>query len=429
MRGLSSGETCSIRFVNTEFYLRLGVTLALGLLIGMQREISKHQGAGIRTFALISLSGFLIGLLATGSSAWIIVAGVAFLGFALYVETTREPVSDRPHGSGSTTEIAALIVFGLGVFLSDKNSEMSIGVIFGGITALLLYYKRSMHDFVRGLEQADVHAIMQFVLITLVILPILPNEVYGTFSVFNPFKAWLMVVLIVGIGLTGYLLYKVAGNRVGTILGGLLGGLISSTATTASAARIAKCQPHHSFAAALIVMIASCISAVRVIIEMLAVNYDDFLVTGPPIILFLASLIIATFILYRRHSVALLRLEPPGNPAQLKPALFFGVLYVLVLFAVAAAREHLGESGLYAVAIISGLTDMDAITLSTAALIESESLAPHIGWRLIQVAAVANLAFKSLLVAMMGSGQSFRTVALFSLPCLSTGILLAIFWP
>jgi uncharacterized membrane protein (DUF4010 family) len=176
-------------------------------------------------------------------------------------------------------------------------------------------------------------------------------------------------------------------------------------------------------------MIDSCVSVVRVLIEILAVNRSDFAVTGPPLLLFLASLTAFTFILYKRRAVAIVKLDPPENPAQLKPALIFGFLYVLILFAVAAAKNTLGHSGLYAVAILSGLTDMDAITLSTGGLIDSGSLDPNIGWRLIQVAALANLAFKVALVGFIGSGQSFRTVAFSSLPCIATGLALVFFWP
>src|SRR5690606_30634881 len=146
-------------------------------------------------------------------------------------------------------------------YLSDFDNERSLAVLFAGVTALLLHYKGPLHQFAHGLRKDDVRAIMQFVLITLVVLPVLPNRTFGPYDVVNPFKAWIMVVLIVGMGLVGYLVYhRIGSNRVGTFLSGLLGGIISSTATTVSASRFGKDDSNRSTAAALIITIASAVS-------------------------------------------------------------------------------------------------------------------------------------------------------------------------
>lgn len=415
--------------LNPETYLRPGLALAIGLLIGLQRERAKGAPAGIRTFALIALSGYLIGLLAIDHGGWIVFAGILFLAAVLAVGNVTESRRRPEHGGGATTEIAALLVFGIGVYLSDFDNERSPAVVFAGVTALLLYYKTPLHQFVRGLEQEDVRAIMQFVLITLVVLPVLPNRTFGPYEVINPFKAWLMVVLIVGIGLAGYLAYRLASSRVGTILSGLLGGLISSTATTASASRFGREDSTRATAAALIVTIASAVAIVRVLVEMAVVNGKDLLKTAPPIVAFLIVFAILSFLLYRKRSDEVIHLDPPANPAGMKPAILFGLLYVIILLGIAAAKDHFGSSGLFVVAVISGLTDMDAITLSTAELMNKGSLDLTTGWRVILIAALANLVFKAGIVAFAGGKAILLRIApVFGL-ALAAGLAILFFWP
>lgn len=419
----------STYLVNPETYLRPGLALVIGLLIGLQRERVKDSPAGIRTFALIALSGYLMGLLASDQGGWIIFAGILFLAAILSVGNIMAMQRHPEHGSGTTTEIAALIVFGIGVYLSDIGNELSPAVLFAGVTALLLYYKTPLHQFVRGLGPDDVRAIMQFVLITLVVLPVLPNRTFGPYDVVNPFKAWLMVVLIVGIGLVGYLVYRIGSNRVGTFLSGLLGGLISSTATTVAAAKFGRDDATRSTAAALIITVASVVSIVRVLVEMAAVNGRDMLTTAPPIATFLVIFAILTFSLYRKRSNEVVQLDPPGNPAGMKPAIIFGVLYVIILLGVAFASDRLGSSGLYSVAVISGLTDMDAITLSTAELMNKGSLDLTTGWRVILIAVQANLVFKAGIAGFLGGKTILRRIAPTFGLALVAGIAILLLWP
>jgi len=415
--------------VNPETYLRPGLALAIGLLIGLQREQVKDGPAGIRTFALIALSGYLIGLLGNDYGGWVVFAGILFLAAILTVGNVMDSRLHPEHGSGATTEIAALLVFGIGVYLSNFDNERSPAVLIAGVTALLLYYKTPLHQFVRGLGPVDVRAIMQFVLITLVVLPVLPNRTFGPYDVVNPFKAWLMVVLIVGIGLAGYLTYRIGGSRVGTFLSGLLGGVISSTATTASASRFGRGDTTRATAAALIITIASVVAVIRVLVEMAVVNGKDLLTTAPPLVTFLVIFALLAFLLYRKRSDEVVHLEPPANPAGMKSAILFGILYVVILLGVAATKVHFGSSGLYVVAVISGLTDMDAITLSTAELMNKGSLDLTTGWRVILIAALANLVFKAGIAAFIGGKAILlRILPVFGL-ALATGLVILFFWP
>jgi uncharacterized membrane protein (DUF4010 family) len=415
--------------VDPDTYLRPGLALAIGLLIGLQRERVKEGPAGIRTFALIALAGYLIGVVGAGLGDWVVCGGVVFLAAILVTGNVLDARRNAEHGAGATTEVAALLVFTIGIYLAEPENARGPAVLFAGVTALLLHYKTPLHRFVRGLGPEDVRAIMQFVLITLVVLPVLPNQTYGPFGVFNPFKAWLMVVLIVGIGLGGYLAYHLAGTRVGTLLSGILGGLVSSTATTVTASRFARHEESRVTAAAIIVLLASSISVLRILVEVAVVDPHDLRETAPPLACFFLAFLLFTLLLYWRRSAEVLHLDPPGNPAGLRPALFFGLLFVVVLFGGAAARHYLGDAGLYGIAVASGLTDIDAITLSTADLMRTGSLDPSTGWRVILVATLANLVFKGAIVAVTGGrGLFFRVLPVYG-AALLTGLGLFFLWP
>jgi uncharacterized membrane protein (DUF4010 family) len=220
-----------------------------------------------------------------------------------------------------------------------------------------------------------------------------------------------MVVLIVGISLGGYIVYKFWGRQAGTVFGGILGGIISSTATTVSYARRTRETPETATMAALVVMIASTIVYLRVLLEIQVVAPSFLPVAAPRIAALLAVSVALCWVWWLRVRRETTEAPEQENPAELKPAIMFGLLYALVLLAVAAARTYLGPQGLFLVSAISGLTDMDAITLSTSRLVAASSLDPGQGWRMIVIAAMSNLVFKGGIVACMGHGRLLREVA------------------
>jgi uncharacterized membrane protein (DUF4010 family) len=407
-------------------FLQLGIALLLGLLVGLQRERTEPAVAGIRTFPLITIFGTVCGLLSLEHGGWVMAAGLLAVA-ALFVIANLALVQSGQIDPGLTTEMAALLMFGVGAYLAVGS--MGVAVAVGGAVAVLLQLKKPMHQFVAAIGESDIKAIMQFALISLVILPVLPNREYGPYAVVNPFKVWLMVVLIVGIGLSGYVAYKWLGARTGTLLGGLLGGLISSTATTVSFARRTTAAPASAGTAALVIMLASTVVFVRVLIEVAAVAPGSFARLAPPLfgMLLVCVLISAgTYFFLRQEET---EVAPHGNPAELKPALIFAGLYAVVILAVAAAKEHFGAGGLYVVAVLSGLTDMDAITLSTANLVENGRLAAERGWRVILVASLANLVFKAGIVGFLGARALLtRLLLMFALAGLG-GALILLLWP
>ncbi len=410
-----------------DLYIRIGIALGIGLLVGGQREKVAKAPGGIRTFALIALFGSFSALLADEFGQWLLAAAFLALTGLVVMANWLETRKDAEHGAGITSEIAALLVFGISAYL--MHGEKDLAVVSAGVVALLLHYKDPLHAFVGKLSEGDLKAIMQFVLISLVVLPVLPNETYDPYEVINPFKIWLMVVLIVGIGLFGYVAFKLFSAKAGTLLGGVLGGMVSSTATTISAARDAKDSPSHATAAALIIMIATAVSIVRVLLEVFAVANPFFLRILAPFAVLLGVFLILTFILYRKKSGEIAGSKDPGNPAQLKPAIIFGLLYAVILFVVAFTREKFGESGLYVVAVLSGLTDVDAITLSTAQMMNQDKIGVDTGWRLIMIATLANTLFKGGAVAFLGGKALLkRIIFLYGIAILS-GIAIILLWP
>lgn len=393
----------------SDVFLHFGIALGLGLLVGLQRERAASLLGGVRTFALVTLSGTLAAYLAQPLGGWLVAAGLVSLA-GLLVAGNLIKLKGGRFDPGLTTEVAMLLMFGVGAYLVVGPAEVAIAL--GGTVAVLLYLKPQLHGLSEKIGDADFRAIMQFALITLVILPVLPNRTFGPYQVLNPREIWLMVVLIVGLGLSGYLAYKVLGDRGGALLAGLLGGVISSTATTVSYSRRAAASPAASGLAALVVVIASGVSFVRLLIEIGVVAPAFLSSAALPLGLMLAALAAYALALWRRRSPGETEAPEAENPSELKPALIFAGLYALILVAVEAARRHLGASGLYAVAAISGLTDLDAITLSTSNLVSSGRLEAAVGSRLVVLAALSNLAFKAGVVAFLGNRGMLLRVGL-----------------
>ena len=407
-----------------EDLIQLAVSLLLGLLVGLQRERTPSTIAGIRTFPLIAAFGTISGWLSEAYGGWVIAGGlIALAGVLGMANHMRAKAGDVD--PGITTEMAALSLFAVGAYL--VLGKMAVAVVLGGVIALLLHWKKPLHKFAARIGDEDLHAIMQFVLVALVVLPILPNRSYGPYQVLNPFKIWLFVVLIVGLSLTGYLIFKFFGDRAGMWAGGILGGMVSSTATTASFAR--RSTATGPAIAAFIIMLASAVLYARVVVLIGTAAPGKFLAMAPPLAVMLVVCTIIAFVTSRfvkKHST---KMPEQKNPAQLKTALIFGGLYALISLGVKVAREHFGESGLYTAAVISGLTDMDAITLSTAQFVSRDEINPTLGWRVILLASLSNFAFKAGIVASLGDRSLFKLICIvFGAAMLAGGAILWL-WP
>jgi uncharacterized membrane protein (DUF4010 family) len=238
-----------------------------------------------------------------------------------------------------------------------------------------------------------------------------------------------MVVLVSGISLSGYVAFKLFGDRAGAILGGLLGGLISSTATTVSFARRAKGSEAQIPTATLVIALASTVVYGRVLVEVALVARSVLAHVAGPIGVMMATSLVVCLILWLRRPRTKSSMPAQDNPTELRAAITFGILFAIVLFAVAAAKEYFGDRGLYAVAAISGLTDMDAITLSTSRMAVQGSVSTSTAWRVIVIATIANLLFKGGIVAVLGGRRLLARVAMPFGISIAAGILLLLFWP
>jgi uncharacterized membrane protein (DUF4010 family) len=296
-------------------------------------------------------------------------------------------------------------------------------VAVGGTVAVLLQFKPELHSIASKLGDEDLRAIMQFVLITCIILPVLPNEPIDPYGVVQPWNVWLMVVLIVGMSLTGYILYKFFGESAGIFLGGLLGGAVSSTATTVTYARTALAGAPAARAAAVVIMLASSVMYIRVLIEATIVSpVFAWTLALPVAIAFAATILPALWQWWR------LRRQPEtpspdqkdeaqkppmhANPTQLRPALIFGVSYAVVLIGLAWAKEQLGAGGVYTVAALSGLTEVDALTLSTARMALTDPYIMEQGWRAVLLGTLTNFGAKAVIAGMLGGWAFFVRLSL-----------------
>jgi uncharacterized membrane protein (DUF4010 family) len=410
-----------------DIFVKLGIALGLGLLVGWQRERVESHMAGLRTFPLITMLGTMCGLLAERYGGWIVAAGLGGVaGLALMANLVRMRAAE-PQDPGQTTEAAALLMFGVGAYLVFGSRAAAVAV--AGAVAVLLYLKEPLRIILGRISEDDFRAVMKFVVISLVILPVLPDETYGLYDVLNPREIWLMVCVIVGIGIVGYAAYKFFGQTAGTLLGGVLGGLISSTATTVSYSRRTKDSPDAAALAAVVIMIASTVAFARVLVEIALVASGSLSRMAPPLATMLGFMAVISGAAYFLGRADRDEMPQQENPAELKGALLFGALYALVLFGVAAAKDHFGSRGLYGAAVISGLTDMDAITLSTANLTAGGRLDPATGWRLIFVASLSNLIFKAGMVAALGHVRLLLRIAILYGIALAGGALLLWLWP
>lgn len=455
----------------TRLIFQLALSLGLGLLIGLQRESARSGFGGVRTFPLIAVFGTLGALASTRFGVWILPSGllcVALIGIAerafsltrhwlraAELNATRfsasvsndavsalnsatpfgeikEPTESEPprrRDFGATTLVSALATYCVGAILANPAWTL-VGLEAGAIVAILLQFKRKLHDISAALGENDLNAIMQFALVSFVVLPILPNQNFGPFDAFNPFEAWLTVALIVGMSLAGYIVYKFHGANAGVLFGGFVGGAVSSAATTTSYSKAVATGATSRDVAAVVILLASATQTVRALILEASVSQEFFYRCVPASVVFIAASILPALWIWRR-----IRREPsvsPGessgvseqkNPTQWKTALTFGALYVVILFAIKASNALFGDLGTVASVAISGLVEMNAVALSVARLATTDPETMQNGWKLIMIASIFSYLFKVGVVFSIGGARfGWKVVPLFAIPC---GVALA----
>lgn len=400
------------------------IAIGIGLLMGLERERVPSARAGVRTFGLVGMLGALTGLL--GQSLQSIVpfaVGMAMIGVMIITAYVRHP---DPSDPGTTSVAALLVCFCLGAAVWHGYGRLA--VMLAVSTTAMLYFKTELRGIATRLQPRDWISILQFCVLSLVILPILPNENYGPYGALNPYQLWWMVVLISGVSLAGYAALQLIGSRYGAALVGLFGGLASSTATTIVYARNAREGGPLVPMAALVILIANLVMVVRVT-AIAAVVAPGVLPTLAVIVLPALALGSAGLLWNWRQlgESGNAVLPATGNPTELRAALGFGLAYAVVLLSAAWLSDYAGPGGLYVLATVSGLTDVDAITLSSLRLFSLDKLALHPTVIAIGLAMFANLGFKAAMAIAIG-GRPLGARLLVGMGAVGVGLLAGIAW-
>jgi uncharacterized membrane protein (DUF4010 family) len=382
--------------------LKFLTSVGIGLLLGLQRQRTPGAKAGLRTFALVAAFGTVSGLIAEATdSAWIVATGLLLVGLMI-IAAYHHSDDALEADSGTTTVIAVLLCYGLGVMVWLGYSQLAAAV--GIVATLLLHFKAELHGLSEKLTQQDVASVLQFAVLSVVILPLLPNEGYGPHAVLNPYHIWLMVVLVSGISLAGYLALRLLGSRQSLLLVGVSGGLVSSTATTLVYARQARLRAEMTDVSGAIIAIANLMVLVRLMVIGAVVAPAILTVTlpvlGGGLLLGLVPLAWRLRGMMARPEFSMPELS---NPTQLRVAFGFGALYAVILAGSAWLSHRAGSQGLYALAAVSGLVDVDAIALSSFGLFNSESIGAGVAASAIGIAYLASTAFKFAVVALAGN--------------------------
>lgn len=397
-----------------DLFLRLGLALAIGLLIGTERgwhERTAKEGirvAGLRTFALVGLTGGVWALLAEALGE--ILLGAAFLGVTAVVLIARLRAVKAQDDYGATTVIAALLTFGLGALAA--RGEMALAAAGAVMTALLLGIKPIVHDWLTRITQEELFAALKLLVMSLVLLPVLPNRGYGPWQALNPYELWLMVVLIAGISFVGYAAVRIAGARRGIPVAAMAGGLVSSTAVAVSYAELSRDNPGRGRLLAGGIGLAATTMFPRTLLVALAIEPELWRAL-------LAPLLAATLAGYGASAWLLTRQGPSeerhrfrlSNPLELGTALKFGVFLAVIVLLARGAIDWLGALGVYLLALLSGLADVDAINLSLSRM-AGDALTVEVAAGGILVAVASNTAVKAGIVAVTGAASLRKPAAL-----------------
>jgi uncharacterized membrane protein (DUF4010 family) len=375
-------------------------SLAVGLLIGLERERHRESKAGVRTFAIISLLGAVCAMLGEKTaSPWLLVAGMVVCTGGVLAAYLAVPTSTPDQGT--TTVMAAALTFCLGAAVWHGYSGIVIAVAI--VVTALLHYKTQLEGFSVKLNTTDMESLLQFAVLSLVILPVVPNKGFGPYGALNPYDLWLMVVLISAVSLAGYIAWRLLGGKGPVLLLGALGGLVSSTATTLVYSRGARGKPELEGTAATVILLANLVKLLRILVLAIVVMPSILPTLLPVLVAGIVVTVPIAWLTWRKHSESQ-ALENPEltNPTDLPVALGFGVAYAAVLLAAAWLNDIVGVLGVYAVAMVSGLTDVDAVSLSSFRLFGDGRVTASSAVMAIVVATVTNAVTKAGIVYVVG---------------------------
>lgn len=401
------------------------IALAIGILMGLEREHSKRDAApgyeifaGIRTFPLLTILGYLLMYLGRELSVWIFTVGMAgIIAFAI----TSYITSYQDKRTGGTTQMATIVAFLLGGMV--QAGFMGLAVLIGIVVTGLLALKVQLHTAIGKVGQQDIFALLQFIVLAILVFPLLPDKTFGPFDVLNPSEIWRIVIIILGIDFLGYLLAKFIGKKKGTVITGIMGGFASSTAVAWSFSRKSVKEEEHVGEYAGGIVLASSIMFPRILIWLYIWNETLFWELLLPVLLIGALGVTLGVRIVRTEKEKEEGMEhEPRNPLNLVSALTFGVLYAGILLLVAFSREHFGDEGVYIASGISGLTDVDAITISMSKL-GGDRFSLFVSHMAIVIGAIANSFLKYGICLAFGSPSMRKRISMGFLPIIGASLL------
>jgi uncharacterized membrane protein (DUF4010 family) len=386
---------------------KLVIAILIGILIGLEREHAKPKDekifAGIRTFPLISVFGFLGAMLSSFTSYW--VYSIIFFGFTGLV-TTAYIFSAREGKRGGTSEISAILVFILGSLVFWNF--IILAAIIAVVIALFLSLKLQLHTFVGKVSGEDIYATLKLAVITVIVLPLLPNETFGPFNVLNPRLIWLMIIFISSISFIGYILIKVLGKDRGIQVTGLMGGLVSSTAVAVSLSKKSKLNQSIAGNLGVGIILASTVMFPRVLFITAVLNVALVESLWLPVLILTLTGLSVSYFLSKKIEKSEEQILEMKNPFELKSALLFGLMFAIIIFVSKAAQVYFGESGVYLASMLAGITSVDAIVLSLAEL-SANSLSSEVAVAAILIALISNTIVKSIITIFMGAKELRKT--------------------
>ena len=403
------------REMNPQLLVDLAVSACLGALIGSVRQWREQLKSpaeltvdfgGMRTHTLWGVLGFLGGTL-NERAPWLLPVLVTVISAQQIASRWRNPSPAHP---GGTSFAAMLLTVLAGALMAWDSTRAAI--VLTMLTMVVLGVKQPLHAWTRSFTAEDVRATLQFIAITGVILPLVPNQPMGPFDGFNPRSTWLMVVLISGVGLVGYVAMRVLGTKSGIVITSLLGGLASSTATTLAFSRRSKEDPDMSIHYAFAISTACTVMVPRVVAIIAVLNPSlAWSIALPLAAMTVPALAFAGW--YAMRPPAALNLAAPAmsNPLSLRTSIKFALLYALFAFLVKAATHLDWQQGLLPLSFVSGLTDMDAIALSMAESQKTGTVGLALAAKAIVMGAVANALLKAGLAAGLGAPALRRPTA------------------
>jgi uncharacterized membrane protein (DUF4010 family) len=391
------------------YILGVLISMGIGLIIGLEREYDKlkeEKGfAGIRTFPIVAILGFSLGSLTELFTPWLLIINLS--AFILFLAFDHFSQNQEEYRQGLTTNLALIATFVLGIMVSVQYYRDAVATAV--IIVTLLSLKTRFHSVISNLTSEELFAFIKFSIIALLILPFLPNKEYGSDNLLNPFEIGSIVVIVSFLNFIGYFLVKFVGSKKGIILTAILGGLMSSTAVAWNYASRSKESPELSKKYSAGIIVASAIMFPR--LALLAYIFNNAILTylALPFGLLTLVCIIATLVLIRRDDIIQDTDIKLGNPLNMLNAIGFGVVYVVILYAVFYSEKILGEKGLYYSALIAGLADTDAITISMAKFsLEGEKL--KLASSVILAATMSNMFVKMSITILKGSKKARKLV-------------------